>query len=121
MASLLKSFGRGCLYILVLPLLVVVLAVYAVFGVGMFVVTGIKALFLFFTGRSFDELPEDIKARTILEGKDKEEPIQEEKQDEVKPVDYYGSYYVPIDQSLPNPNGGEVKDNEDKNPQGGEE
>ena len=104
MTALLKSFGKGCLYILVLPVLLVVLAVYAVLGVGMFIFVAIKGIILFFTGRNFGELPEDIKARSILEGNHDEvsTPV-EEKKAETPTNDYASHYYVPLDQSIPAP------------------
>ena len=71
--AILKKFLRGVLYIFVLPLLLVVLSIYAVIGIFVFVFLGIKAIFLFFTGRNlFGELPEDIKARQILTGEKQE-------------------------------------------------
>ena len=104
MAGLLKSFGKGCLYILVLPVLLVILAVYAVLGVLMFIYVGIKGTYLFFTGRSFSELPEDVKARAILEGRD-DEPVkeEEEKKEATLPNDYASHYYVPLSQDIPAP------------------
>ena len=105
MTSLLKSFGKGLLYIFVLPILVVVLAVYAVIGVGMFIYIGLKGLFLFFTGRNLQDLPEDIKAKEILEGKNKIQPeVVEVTPPEVTPTsDYASHYYVPLDQNIPAP------------------
>lgn len=70
MASFFKSFGKGILYLLVLPFLVVILAVYGVVGLLVFVFMAFKGLILFFTGRSlFDDLPEDKKAKEILAAK----------------------------------------------------
>ena len=112
MAGLLKSFGKGCLYILVLPVLLVILAVYAVLGVLMFIYVGIKGTYLFFTGRSFSELPEDVKARDILEGKDVDQ-TQEEKSEEAptsSPNDYASHYYVPLNQDIPAPKEEEHKE-----------
>ena len=108
MASLLKSFGKGCLYLLVLPVLLVILAVYAVLGVGMFVFVSIKGIILFFTGRSFGELSEDIKARAILEGTDDTDVKIEEIKTETptsnpSPNDYASHYYVPLSQDIPAP------------------
>ena len=69
--DILKKCGRGLLYIITLPLLLLVLSVYAVIGVVEFFYVGIKSILYFFTGRNlFGEFPEDIKAREILEGKD---------------------------------------------------
>lgn len=67
MASFFKSFGKGILYLLVLPFLVVILAIYGVVGLFAFLFMALKGLVLFFTGRSlFDDLPEDKKAKEIL-------------------------------------------------------
>ena len=71
MVNFFKSFGRGILYVLVLPLLLVVLAVYAVVSLFIFLYMCIKGLVLFFTGRSlFDDLPEDKKAKELLKAKE---------------------------------------------------
>ena len=113
MASLLKSFGKGCLYILVLPVLLVILAVYAVLGVLMFIYVGIKGTFLFFTGRSFSELPEDVKARAILEGNDTTQTEEENKESPASfPNDYASHYYVPLSQDIPAPKEEEKKEGE---------
>ena len=105
MAGLLKAFGKGCLYILVLPVLLVILSVYIVLGIGMFLFVMVKGAILFFTGRNFGELPEDIKARAILEGRDDptpevkiEEPVEEDHSN-----DYMNHYYIPLDQNTPTP------------------
>ena len=67
MGNFFKSFGKGVLYLLVLPFLLVILAIYAVIGLFVFLFEGIKAIFLFFSGRSlFDDLPEDKKAKEII-------------------------------------------------------
>lgn len=127
MASLLKSFGKGCLYILVLPVLLVILAVYAVLGVGMFIFVSIKGIILFFTGRSFGELPEDIKARAILEGTDDtNESVQiEDRKEETpstpSPNDYASHYYVPLSQDIPAPKDPEPIEPQDTNKEGGEQ
>ena len=114
MAQLLKSFGKGCLYILVLPVLLVILAVYVVLGLGMFIYIGIKGAILFFTGRNFGELPEDIKARAILEGTDdKPETTVEVKPDEPKQTDYAASYYVPLDSNIPAPKEADMINHDD--------
>ncbi len=69
MGEFFKGFGRGILYIFVLPFLIVVLALYGIYGILAFLVLSVRSIFLFFTGRSLqDDLPEDIKAKEILEG-----------------------------------------------------
>lgn len=117
MTGLLKSAGRGLLYILVLPVLIVILAVYLVLGVVIFIYIGLKAVILFFTGRNLSVLPEDIKAKEILEGK-KEEVAPAEEVPGVQPVDsgYASHYYVPLDQNIPSPK----VDNNDNSNDGGE-
>ena len=70
LTDILKKCGRGLLYIITLPILLLILAVYAVIGVIQFFFVGIKSIWYFFTGRNlFGEFPEDVKAREILEGK----------------------------------------------------
>ena len=81
MVNFLKNFGKGILYILVLPFLVVALAIYAVVGIFVFIFLAIKGLFLFFTGRSlYDDLPEDKEAKKRLgithEEEKREDPQQ---------------------------------------------
>lgn len=71
MGGIFKKFLYGLLYIVTLPLLILFLAIYAVIGIVMFIAIGIKAIVMYFTGRNiFGELPEDIRAREILEAKE---------------------------------------------------
>lgn len=124
MTNLLKSFGKGCLYILVLPLLLVILSVYAVIGIVMFIYMGVKAAILFFTGRNFGELNEDIKARAILEGKQEEVVLTNVTMEEEKPEapqnDFVSSYYMPLSSDIPAPKD-ENKEEEIETPKEGEE
>ena len=105
MTNLLKTFGKGCLYILVFPILLVILAVYIVLGLVIFIYIGIKGTILFFSGRNLAELPEDIKAREILdkEKADLEAPQPVETVEEPLNNSYASHYYVPLDQSIPAP------------------
>ena len=67
MAGFFKSFGKGILYVLVLPFLLAILALYGVIGLLVFVFMTFKGLILFFTGRTlFGPLPEDEKAQQII-------------------------------------------------------
>lgn len=67
MLNFFKSFGKGILYVLVLPVLLVILGLYAIFALFGFIYLTIKSIILFFTGRSlFDDLPEDKKAKAII-------------------------------------------------------
>ena len=69
MAALFRKFLKGILYFLVLPVVLVVLALYSIVGLVQFCIVGCKALFLFFSGRNiFGDFPEDIEARKILYG-----------------------------------------------------
>lgn len=67
MGNFFKNFGKGILYLLVLPFTLVILSIYAVVGLFAFLFMGIKSIVLFFTGRSlYDDLPEDKKAKEII-------------------------------------------------------
>ena len=67
MVSFFKNFGKGVLYVLVLPFLLVGMAIYAVVALFVFIFLAIKGLVLFFTGRSlYEDLPEDIEAKKRL-------------------------------------------------------
>lgn len=121
MTALLKSFLHGLLYIVVLPALLVILAVYSVAGVVMFIFIGIKSIFLFFTGRSLGELPEDLKAREILEGVPSYNEVPQEKPVEVEAInkqDLASTYYVPLNQDIPAPT--PIEENKDINSNNGE-
>ena len=102
MAALLKSFGRGIMYIFVLPVLLIVLAFYAVIGVVVFVFISIKGIILYFTGRNiFGDLPEDVLAKKILANEPiiTDESQLQEKKEEVHDVSYH-TYFAPLDNSL---------------------
>ena len=67
MVNFFKNFGKGVLYVLVLPFLLVGLAIYGVVALFVFIFLAIKGLVLFFTGRSLNEdLPEDKEAKRRL-------------------------------------------------------
>lgn len=70
MMGLLKTVGKGLLYIIGLPFFLLVLAAYAIFGLFLLIFMFFKSIVFFFTGRSLDdELPEDKMARERKEGK----------------------------------------------------
>lgn len=80
MINFLKNFGKGILYVLVLPFLLVGLAVYAVVAFFVFLYLAVKALVLFFSGRSlYEDLPEDKEAKRRLNAINKpaEQPAAE--------------------------------------------
>lgn len=68
MINLLKTFGKGVLYILGLPFFIVVLLAFAVVGLLIFLYQIIKSVIVFFTGHKFfPELPEDKELRLLKE------------------------------------------------------
>lgn len=92
MVNLFKNFGKGFLYILVLPVLAVALAVYGVVALFIFVFLAIKGLFLFFTGRSlYGDLPEDIEAKKrlgIIAEEPEEDTIKATPSQDIQKPDY---------------------------------
>lgn len=88
MGSFFKSFGKGILYLFVLPFLLIILALYGIAGLFGFVFLFFKSIVLFFTGRSLnDDLPEDIEAKKRLYGVPEEqsdvsfEQVEEKKEE----------------------------------------
>ncbi len=68
MAKFFKSVGRGILYILFVPFIIVVIGVAALAGIGIFFYQLIKNTILFFQGKSvLKDLEEDKQARAILD------------------------------------------------------
>lgn len=68
MIKLLKTFGRGILYVIGFPFFVVTLLIFAVIGVFLFLYQIVKSIIDFFTGRKFfPELPEDRELRMKME------------------------------------------------------
>ena len=64
MVNLLKTFGKGILYIIGFPFFVVALLIFGVIGIFLFVFHLIKSIIYFFTGQKFfPELPEDKQLR----------------------------------------------------------
>lgn len=81
MANFFKGFGKGLLYVLLFPFIIVGIVLYAVFGLFVFVFQFFKLIYLFFTGRTlFSDLEEDIAAKAILEKTQNPnpEPVKEE-------------------------------------------
>ncbi len=67
MTEFFKKLGQGLLYTLVLPVLIVVLAGYSVYGLIIFIIMLFKSIILFFRGKSINsDLPEDIEAKRRL-------------------------------------------------------
>ena len=108
MLNLFKNFGKGILYVLVLPFLLVGLAIYAVVAIFIFIYLAIKGLILFFTGRSlYEDLPEDKEAKrriALANGvpleeasnidEEPSEPEPEQKQDDIDNDPFYVPHYL---------------------------
>lgn len=72
MLKLLKVFARGIIVTLLLPVIVLVWVLYAVYCIGLFIFMFIKTTIEYFKGLSFNaDLPEDIEARKIVLEKEK--------------------------------------------------
>ena len=64
MVNLLKTFGKGILYIIGFPFFLVALVLFGVVGIFLFIFQLIKSIIYFFTGQKFfPELPEDKELR----------------------------------------------------------
>ena len=68
MISLLKTFGKGILYVIGAPFFIVALALFGAIGFLAFIFQIIKSIIYFFTGQKFfPELAEDKKLRLMQE------------------------------------------------------
>ena len=78
MKDFFKSIGKGILYILVLPVFLVALVLFAVIGIFFFLFMLVKAIILFFQGKKIDEpLPEDKEADRRLHQNVRQQPASE--------------------------------------------
>lgn len=67
MLGFLKVFLQGILYVVLLPLILLVLAGYAVYCLIIFIYMAIRSVIVFFMGGSpSGDLPEDVEAKRIL-------------------------------------------------------
>ena len=72
MLKLLKVFLRGLVVTLLLPFIVAVWVIYALYCVGLFLFMFVKTTIEYFKGLSFNtDLPEDLEARRIVLEKEK--------------------------------------------------
>ena len=102
--NIFKNIGKGIGYFFLFPGLLIAIAIYAVFGLIVFIYQFFKLIFLFFTGRTlFSDLPEDTKVKAILDdkvngGSEKSEEApaqpkpQEESQSSTQTAPVYTSY-----------------------------
>ena len=89
MSSLFKNIGKGIGYFFAFPGLIIAIALYAVFGLVVFIFQFFKLIFLFFTGRTlFSDLPEDIELKALKAQAN--ESAEEEKKEE-NPLSLYPS------------------------------
>lgn len=89
MSSLFKNIGKGIGYFFAFPGLIIAIAIYAVFGLIVFIFQFFKLIFLFFTGRTlFSDLPEDIELKA-LKAQANESAKQEKKEE--NPLSLYPS------------------------------
>lgn len=64
MGNFFKALGKGIIYVITLPLLLVFLAIYFVVSLFSFLVIGIKGIILFFKGENIvGDLKEDVEAK----------------------------------------------------------
>ena len=88
MLSFLKGLLKGFMYVLFLPLGVLGISLYMVFGVFVFLYRFGKLIYLFFTGRTLkNELIEDVEVKKLLENK----PEEEEEKDSEPAMSLYPS------------------------------
>lgn len=67
MLGFLKIFLQGVLYVVTLPLILLILALYAVYCVFVFIYIAIRSVIVFFMGGTpLGDLPEDVEAKRIL-------------------------------------------------------
>lgn len=92
MVNLLKTFGKGILYIIGFPFFIVALLIFGVIGIFLFIFELFKSIIYFFTGQKFfPELPEDKELRLKLEAANpqpviNQEPIGQEDNGSVPPM-----------------------------------
>ena len=68
MVSLLKTFGKGVLYVIGLPFFILALLLFGVVGIFIFLFQAFRSIIFFFTGQKFfPELPEDKELRLMKE------------------------------------------------------
>ena len=98
MAEILKLFGKGLLYTLLSPFILLIILLYMIYGLFHFIFLAIKSLVLFFKGKDLNsETAADVKAKQILynikpEPAEDEIEILDEKEEEVNNLTYNSSF-----------------------------
>jgi len=109
MLKFLQVFGLGILYVVLSPFFVLILALYVVFTAVIMVYLFFKMIILFFAGKNlFGDLPEDIKAREILDQQKQLRQAQAMAYQQAGPLPPFG--YGPQGQPQPVINHVEVKE-----------
>ncbi len=86
MVSLLKTFGKGILYVLGLPFFILALLLFGVAGIFAFLFLFFRSIIYFFTGQKFfPELAEDKQLRLLKEGGVQPELEKEMERDIITP------------------------------------
>ena len=100
MVSLLKTFGKGLLYVIGMPFFLVTLAIFGVVGLLAFIFQIFKSIIFFFTGQKFfPELEEDKELRLKLE-KEKA-PAQPPIETPVEPQRVEPDIIIPLKEEAP--------------------
>lgn len=112
MGQFLKVFLSGIIYVLLSPIIVLGLALYFVYCVGVFIYMAIRCLIVFFSGGNpLGDLKEDVEAKKIL--KEREEALNRPMQTQ---INYYGpAPYPPYDAPTYEPEPQEDSSLEDEN------
>ena len=67
MLGFIKIFLQGLLYVVTLPLILLILALYGVYCVFVFIYIAIRSIVVFFMGGTpLGDLPEDVEAKRVL-------------------------------------------------------
>ena len=67
MLGFIKIFLQGILYVVLLPFILAILAIYVVYCLGIFIYMAIRSIVVFFLGGTpLGDLPEDVEAKRIL-------------------------------------------------------
>ena len=112
MVSLLKTFGKGILYVIGFPFFLAALLLFGVIGLFAFLFQLIKSIIYFFTGQKFfPELPEDKQLRLMREGPEEKEeaepepdivtPVSEPKLQKETAQNVYPFVQEPIEEPVP--------------------
>ena len=87
MISLLKTFGKGLLYVIGAPFFIVALLLFGVIGLVAFIFQIIKSIIYFFTGQKFfPELAEDKELRLMKESAYQNNEVIKENNEMVTPI-----------------------------------